>query len=144
MIVIFIFNNYTMNLCCLWADGQLRLNEAQPSELTMIVSCLIVLAQQKAGFVALLWLVYTGTKYLSYICWLINSYTVLMSCETAIHSCWWWPDTATMIVMSFHWPNCLVQKSCEIILYIIIKNVELESMSVEHCEYVSTNSCTLP
>ena len=62
MIVMFIFNNYTMNLCCLWADGQ-WLNEAQPSELTMIVSCLIVLAQQKAGFVTLHWLVYT--KYLS-------------------------------------------------------------------------------
>ena len=34
------------------------------------------------------------------ICWLITSYTVLMSCETAIHSCWWWPDSVIMIVIS--------------------------------------------
>ena len=36
----------------------------------------------------------------NWISWLIISYAVLISCETAIHSCWWWPVTAIMFVIS--------------------------------------------
>ena len=72
----------------------------------MIASCRIVLAQQKAEFVTLHWLVYT--KYLLDMLAYHQLY-VLMSCETAIHTRHCHND-----YKSFHWPNCLVQIPCEI------------------------------
>ena len=63
-----------------WVVYEQIVNEAQPS-------WLIVLAQQNGGFVIFHLLVYT--KYLQDV---VALYTVLTSCETAIHSCWWWAD----------------------------------------------------
>ena len=90
MIVMFIFNNYTMNLCCLWADGQ-WLSEAQPSWLSPIdndceLSNCFNSVEGRICNTPLGWFILNTFR----ICWLIISYAVLMSCETAIHSCWWW------------------------------------------------------
>ena len=118
MIVMFIFDNYTTNLSCLCLYEQI-VNEAQPS-------WLIVLVQQNGGFVVPVpilhycsWFILNTFR----MSWLIT-YTVLTSCETAIHSCWWWADWPRHCSNDCYFTDQTVWcVACEIVLYIIIMNV---------------------
>ena len=120
-----------------WVVYEQIVNEAQPS-------WLIVLAQQNGRFVILHLLFYT--KYLQDVPSSTLYWRAVKQLSIVADGGQTSPDTALIVVIPR--PKCLVQKPCEIILYIIIMNVsnfrksEVTTlsvvtrkvlMSVEHC-----------